>query len=140
MPYTVTATTTTPKDIGFSVKLIDQITEVEADNSLESLKRKMQRYPSRPPGSTYQRTGRLKRSWRLEKANNILASRGVPYARYVQADNDQAGIHRGRWTTEVVAVEREMKTYRRNVKRAINRIQVSKGGTKTTVNTVFQVG
>lgn len=73
------------------------------------LLRELQTYPTQRTGSTYQRTGTLRRSWSREIDGNGLALRGIvgsnenmaPYNRYVQDADRQAAIHQGRWTNTV---------------------------------------
>lgn len=70
------------------------------------LLRDLQTYPSQRTGSTYKRTGTLRRSWSREIQGDGFALRGIvgsnenmaPYNRVVQDADMQAEIHRGRWT------------------------------------------
>lgn len=62
------------------------------------------------PGGHYIRTGLLGRKWntRLYSTKTETGARigiELTYARYVQFDEEQAKFHRGRWTTEVQALE-----------------------------------
>lgn len=73
------------------------------------LLRELQTYPSQRTGSTYKRTGTLRRSWSRDIQGEGLAMRGIvgsnenmaPYNRLVQSEADQATVHRGRWTNTV---------------------------------------
>lgn len=73
------------------------------------LLRELQTYPTQRTGSTYKRTGTLRRSWSREIQGDGLALRGIvgsngnmaPYNRIVQDQDAQAAIHRGRWTNTV---------------------------------------
>ncbi len=73
------------------------------------LLRDLQTYPPQRTGSSYVRTGTLRRSWSREIEGQGLALRGIvgsnenmaPYNREVQDSERQAEIHRGRWTNTV---------------------------------------
>ena len=73
------------------------------------LLRDLQTYPPQRTGSSYVRTGTLRRSWSREIDGNGLTMRGIvgsnenmaPYNRYVQDADRQAAIHQGRWTNTV---------------------------------------
>ena len=73
------------------------------------LLRDLQTYPPQRTGSSYVRTGTLRRSWSRDIDGQGLAMRGIvgsnenmaPYNRLVQSEADQATVHRGRWTNTV---------------------------------------
>ena len=73
------------------------------------LLRDLQTYPPQRTGSSYVRTGTLRRSWSRDIQGDGLAMRGIvgsnsnmaPYNRAVQDADQQAPIHRGRWTNTV---------------------------------------
>ena len=73
------------------------------------LLRDLQTYPPQRTGSSYVRTGTLRRSWSREIDGQGLAMRGIvgsnenmaPYNRFVQDQDRQAAVHRGRWTNTV---------------------------------------
>ncbi len=73
------------------------------------LLRDLQTYPPQRTGSSYVRTGTLRRSWSRDIQGDGLALRGIvgsnsnmaPYNRAVQDADQQAPIHRGRWTNTV---------------------------------------
>lgn len=73
------------------------------------LLRELQTYPSQRTGSTYKRTGTLRRSWSRDIQGDGLAMRGIvgsnetmaPYNKFVQDSDRQAAVHRGRWTNTV---------------------------------------
>jgi hypothetical protein len=73
------------------------------------LLRELQTYPTQRTGSSYVRTGTLRRSWSRDIDGQGLAMRGIvgsnenmaPYNRLVQSEADQATVHRGRWTNTV---------------------------------------
>lgn len=70
-------------------------------------------YPPPPPDSTYRRTQTLGRSWTHEEEIGLMhiqtaLGNVTPYARFVQDDDYQADVHRGRWqTTKDVLEKRE---------------------------------
>lgn len=79
------------------------------------LLRDLSTYPPQRSGSTYVRTGTLRRSWsRTPVTGSGLALRAevgsnaniAPYNRDVQDEAKQAGVHRGRWTNTVQGVTR----------------------------------
>ena len=83
------------------------------------LLRELQTYPAQRTGSTYKRTGTLRRSWSRELQGDGLALRGIvgsnanmaPYNRVVQDADQQAPIHRGLWTNTVQnVIERNERT------------------------------
>lgn len=70
------------------------------------LLRDLQTYPPQRTGSSYVRTGTLRRSWSRDIDGQGLAMRGIvgsnenmaPYNRLVQDADRQAPIHHGLWT------------------------------------------
>lgn len=74
---------------------------------LRQVYKRMRRYPGKPPGSTYVRTYKLKKAWRIRRAGNmayVISNRasfkGRVYSTYVHGDDagtGQARVHRGRW-------------------------------------------
>lgn len=70
------------------------------------LLRELKTYPPQPSGSTYKRTGTLRRSWskRIEgegiEVTAIVGSNSntAPYNRAVQDEDKQRRAFRGRWT------------------------------------------
>ena len=74
------------------------------------IERRMATYPSAPSGSRYQRIYQLQRGWgsrfeRSERMSRGSTENGVPYAPWVQSQETQARIHRGRWGTDADAVD-----------------------------------
>ncbi len=73
------------------------------------LLRELQTYPTQRTGSSYVRTGTLRRSWSRELQGDGLALRGIvgsnanmaPYNRLVQDADRQAPIHHGLWTNTI---------------------------------------
>ena len=68
---------------------------------------RMKRYPAKPKASTYVRTMKLKRSWRIVRdgkigyaVSNHASFKGRVYASFVHGDwrgQSQATVHQGRW-------------------------------------------
>lgn len=95
--------------------------------SLARVERRLQTYPPPPPDSTYQRTGLLGRTWTDNDPALVVSPsemRGVVgnktgYARYVQGDEDQAAVHRGRWMTDAGAIDAEEDAIRRDFEETI---------------------
>jgi hypothetical protein len=76
------------------------------------IERRMKDYPAPRSGQTYQRTGTLGRRWTHRVTRTPDTIRGevgnnTRYAPWVQAQEFQAGPHRGRWTTDQQALEEE---------------------------------
>lgn len=83
------------------------------EEALEIVRGRMAEYPAPPASSRYQRTGALGASWQIlpdgsGEVLGVVRSSNVPYNRYVQSEEEQAYMHRGRWQTdEQVAAEKE---------------------------------
>lgn len=82
-----------------------------AEASLRILEEKLAKYPPVRPNSKYERTNVLGDGWTVdpgetsrERVSRKLAN-GVEYSPWVQSKLLQARVHRGRWKTEVQAVE-----------------------------------
>jgi hypothetical protein len=70
----------------------------------------MQEYPPQRSGSTYVRTGTLGRRWTVavHAAGNTLTGKvgnNTVYAPFVQSSRFQARVHRGRWRTDLMAID-----------------------------------
>lgn len=77
-------------------------------------------YPPAPSGSSYRRTGNLGRAWTSAQyeihastggitgviGNAVRDRRGRAYGPYVQSEEEQAWMHRGRWATDEMVAER----------------------------------
>lgn len=67
------------------------------------LRKEARVYPPKLPNQKYVRTFRLRRGWKVQKADHTggeVVNVDVPYNIYVQGEGRQAGIHQGRWSTE----------------------------------------
>lgn len=103
---------------------VPQVGRRQIRTVMDRIKRRMEAYPAERPGQSktgshpilgttytavrYKRTGKLGRSWRIEKAgnsgyiirNDARDKRRRAYGRYVVGDaygTGQAWMHRGRW-------------------------------------------
>ncbi len=93
---------------------INRALRAAMDDSTVLLLRELQTYPPQRTGTTYKRTGTLRRSWQRRVTNEGSAIVGevvssgnmAPYNRLVQDQVRQASIHRGRWTNTVQEVTR----------------------------------
>jgi len=91
----------------------------------QELQADMMVYPPPPPNSTYRRTNTLKHGWATKvtgQAGSWLGVIGnrVKYAPFVQDEDRQADVHRGRWQT-VQSVTKDKADWVVNfVSRAIN--------------------
>ena len=98
---------------------------------LYRLQRRMAAYPSAPTGSSYVRTGTLGRRWTTAApvitggAGDMVGRIGnnTTYGPFVQSEQFQARVHRGRWETEqkVMASEKDaiVKDFERAVQAAL---------------------
>ena len=100
----------------------------------KKIQKALQKYPPPPPNSTYIRTEKLKRSWRIKPpmftrggvyalvyADGTARTKYGRYDHYVMDAERQATIHRGRWHT-TKSVENDFRTeVIRDVTREINR-------------------
>lgn len=87
-----------------------QVLEPPLIRGLERFRVDLAHYPAPPADSTYRRTGTLGRSWALRHTINARGIEGetgtnVEYGPFVQEEERQAWMHRGRWdnTDENVA-------------------------------------
>ncbi len=93
---------------------INRALRAAMDDSTVLLLRELQTYPPQATGSTYKRTGTLRRSWmrRVTQEGSAIVGEVVssgnmaPYNRLVQDQTRQARIHRGRWTNTVQETSR----------------------------------
>lgn len=95
----------------------------------ERIVRRMQAYPSERPGQKYRRTGRLFRSWKIDKSedrytieNTARGKRGRNYSHYVVGDaygTGQAWMHRGRWVLFRNVVDAELQKLPEDVQEKI---------------------
>lgn len=75
------------------------------------VQRALERYPSPPSGSRYQRTGELGSRWSFRVLSGMGTVRGLlenptEHGPWVQSDEVQAKVHRGRWPTAGKVVKR----------------------------------
>lgn len=100
-----------------------------AEASLRLLQSKLSKYPPARVGSKYERTGELGRNWTVEpgetsplRVSRKLGNRLESYAPWVQSKLLQARVHRGRWLTEVDAVEQNRNDIAAIFRAAIERV------------------
>jgi len=113
---------------------MEMIIETDADKAAEELERRglrildvlagpldrgafrveagMKVYPPPPSGSPYRRTGKLGRSWAtrpIRTMNEVGREVGnnTIYGPWVQSDELQAYMHRGRWQTDAEVLRNE---------------------------------
>ncbi len=80
----------------------------------------MKVYPPAPPASTYVRTGTLGRRWTTKPIREAGAvgrevGNNTDYGPFVQSDELQATVHRGRWQTDAQVLRRETPAILRDV-------------------------
>lgn len=78
------------------------------ERAIERIKARLQTYPPERPGQAYERTGNLGRGWTssIGPLGATLTNR-VPYGPWVQGDQSQARVHRGRWLTTQQVADKE---------------------------------
>jgi hypothetical protein len=99
---------------------------------VDRVRARLEKYPPPPPASTYVRTGDLGRGW----SNGLVAADAlgtnqymdqvsielhnpVEYAPYVQDEEHQAAVHRGRWTTAQQALKDETDSFLEDLSQSI---------------------
>lgn len=103
-------------------KLVAKLGQVQSLNYLRApmyravyrLQRTMATYPPPPPKSKYRRTGTYGRLWTTSvdmDSGGLFGKVGIrlSYAPWVGSSRFQARVHRGRWTTDRQAVDRNRK-------------------------------
>lgn len=87
-----------------------EVVEPVVKDHTKALRQKLrrQKYPPKPPASTYQRTGNLSRRFSAQRVRpGVWAIKNsAPYSGYVVDENRQAWMHQNRWWT-VQEIERE---------------------------------
>lgn len=84
-----------------------KMTEAAAWELVGNTRRGLKHYPPKPKGSKYRRTYILREGWGFAKygaAINVVNP--VVYAPYVQGDKKQAWMHKGRWDTVSMTIEK----------------------------------
>jgi hypothetical protein len=81
-------------------------------------------YPAARSGSSYRRTGTLGRRWTTRPIREVGAvgreiGNNTEYAPFVQAEELQADVHRGRWQTDADVLRREAPAIVRDVDAAL---------------------
>ncbi|NIV36791.1 MAG: hypothetical protein GWN58_47360 [Anaerolineae bacterium] len=119
----------TTVDISEAMAALDTEKMVQTANNaiveaLDPVLEAVRKYPAPPAGSSYRRTGALGRGWTkkddAKKGTSSLAS-SVPYVGYVQDQNMQARVHRGRWETVQSIMGRLSRQVTQTVERALVR-------------------
>lgn len=97
------------------------------NQSIKILEKEMKVYPPTLPGQKYVRTGKLQQSWvspPLELGTDTVRGKvgtNREYAPWVQSRRFQARIHRGRWGTDMDAIEKHRDTIVRLFRQAIEK-------------------
>ena len=81
--------------------------------AVKRVEREMKQYPAERSGSSYRRTHILEQGWHSDTdriRNGVRGKIGtnVGYAPWVQSEQFQVGIHRGRWQTDQEVVDRNL--------------------------------
>lgn len=99
-------------------KAMNRAMRAASNDATALLLRELKTYPPQRSGSTYKRTGTLRRSWSRSIEGEGLQMRAVvgsnsnmaPYNRAVQDEDRQRSIFRGRWTNTAQNVVRRNQT------------------------------
>ena len=94
--------------------------------SVYRILRDMAEYPPQRLSSSYIRTGTLGRRWTQKVAVNRSGVTGkvgnnTEYAPWVQAENFQAWMHKGRWQTDQQVIDERRGDIERDFQQAIDR-------------------
>jgi hypothetical protein len=86
----------------------------------------MKEYPPTRPGQTYVRTGTLGRRWTTRvqtSSNGVIGTIGnnTAYGPWVQSQRFQSRFHRGRWTTDQQAIDKNLPAIQADFQREIDR-------------------
>lgn len=101
------------------LRILDAL-EGPIDRGAIRIEAAMKVYPSPPSGSTYRRTGTLGRRWttkpirRVDEVGREVGNK-TDYAPFVQSDELQATVHRGRWQTDAQVLRREAPAILRDI-------------------------
>lgn len=92
-----------------SIEVLDVLEPVIRRGSTR-IEQRLATYPAPPSGSSYQRTYQLQRGWNSQFARSGRGVTGVTendtsYSHWVQGEETQARVHRGRWGTDADAVD-----------------------------------
>lgn len=101
-------------------------------DTLNKVVKRMKVYPPKPPGSTYERTFKLKRNWKIKRLGNTgyriinrARYKGKGYTKYVVGGargDGQAWMHEGRWMIFRDVVDEEFEKLPDAVDKSIRRI------------------
>ena len=100
------------------------------EESVVKVREGMADYPLDWPENTYVRTGKLGQSWtgRVQQhSNGVTGKIGTnrSYAPWVQSQQFQARVHRGRWQTDAMVIDRLrpwiVARFKRAIDQALNR-------------------
>ena len=86
-------------------------------------------YPAPPTGSTYRRTGVLRKGWGSKtnsSGTSVTVGNAVPYAFWVQDRERQAAVHAGRWQTAQDIAEEKEADILKEIQKAVDR-ELAKG-------------
>ena len=100
--------------------------EPAMERSVFRLQHALASYPAPIPDSPYRRTGTLGREWTTDVNRHYGGVRGTvgtntEYAPWVQSQNFQAWMHKGRWLTDEGAIQKKRKDIIRDFEGTIRR-------------------
>nr|NIV28452.1 hypothetical protein [Anaerolineae bacterium] len=105
-------------------KTMEKHLSVALDGAADLIRADIKKYPAPPAGSSYQRTGTLGRSWAKKVNRSALRAvigSNVAYAPYVQDQDRQAWMHKGRWQTAQGVARDQARNVQRFIERALAR-------------------
>nr|NIV32439.1 hypothetical protein [Anaerolineae bacterium] len=116
-------------DVSEAVKKLDPKTMerhlvAAMDGAADLIRAEIKPYPPKPPNSTYDRTFTLYKSWAKKVNRSALRAvigSNVAYAPYVQDQDRQAWMHKGRWQTAQSVARDQARNVQRFIERALAR-------------------
>lgn len=104
------------------------MTEDAAWELVGNTRRGLKYYPPKPRKSKYRRTYILREGWGFAKYGAAMkVVNPVKYAPYVQGDKEQAWMHKGRWDTVSMTVEKNWERMITAAEKALQKYLRSKG-------------
>ncbi|MEA1998244.1 MAG: hypothetical protein U9N61_02810 [Euryarchaeota archaeon] len=106
-------------------------------DTLNTIIKRMKVYPPEPFGSTYERTFKLKRNWKIKRLGNTgyrilnrARFKGKSYVKYVvggATGEGQAWMHKGRWVVFRDIVDKHFEKLPDKVDKSVRRIMRKSG-------------
>ena len=91
----------------------------------ETIENEMKMYPPERFGSTYTRTGSLRKQWNTQtrdKGFTVIVGNAIKYGPFVQSHAEQAWMHKGFWHTDKSVLDKNEKQITESVAKEIQKI------------------